>query len=59
MQSHPSGDKTPRVKLHRDPNAKSAVRKVKYMIQVQDGDGLRRIEVAIPDDMKKAMGIYD
>ena len=31
------------------------VRKIKYMIQVQDGNGLRRIEVVMPDSMKKAM----
>ena len=49
----------PRVEIHEDLSAKSTVRKIKYMIQVQDGNGLRRIEVAIPDSMKKALGVDD
>jgi len=49
----------PRVEIHEDLSAKSAVRKIKYMIQVQDCNGLRRIEVAIPDSMKKALGVDD
>ena len=45
----------PQVEIHEDLSAKSAVRKIKYMIQVQDGNGLRRIEVVMPDSMKKAI----
>jgi hypothetical protein len=52
-------DKRPRVEIHEDLSAKSALRKIKYMIQVQDSNGLRRIEVAIPDNMKKALGVHD
>ena len=47
--------KRPQIEVHEDLSAKSVVRKIKYMIQVQDGNGLRRIEVVMPDSMKKAM----
>ena len=45
----------PQIEIHEDLSAKSATRKIKFMIQVQDGNGLRRIEVVMPDSMKKAM----